>query len=83
VYWSAHACPLLKTKRSRLIHAGSLALYFMKSDHSTCAMGAHPMGAPGWPELAAWGWSADTHRIVLTHVTSNASSVVVVGDMAL
>ena len=35
-------------------------------------MGAHPIGAPGWPELAASGWSALTARIVLMHLSSNA-----------
>jgi len=71
VYWRAQAWPLLKTNRSRLIHFGSLLEYFITSPHNRCAMGAHPMGAPGWPELAASGWSALTARIVLMHLSSN------------
>ena len=33
-------------------------------------MGAQPMGAPGWPELAACTWSADRIRTVFTHFSS-------------
>ena len=35
-------------------------------------MGAHPIGAPGCPEFAASGWSAETARMVLTHFNSMA-----------
>ena len=71
VYWRAHACPLLKTKRSRFHHFGLLAENVINSFQSKCAMGAHPMGAPGCPLLAASGWSALTARIVLMHLSSN------------
>ena len=37
------------------------------------------MGAPGCPELAALGWSAEMTRIVLTHLVSRSVIVVNLG----
>ena len=37
----------------------------MKSRHSTSAISAIPMGAPGWPEFAAWTASIASTRITL------------------
>src|SRR5690606_627114 len=41
-----------RIKRSRSYQVGSVGLCFRKSFHSTSAISAIPMGAPGWPELA-------------------------------
>ncbi len=40
------------TKRSRLTQSGLLGLKLINLLNRTCATGAMPMGAPGWPELA-------------------------------
>jgi hypothetical protein len=42
-----------RTKRSRLSQSGFLGLKVMNLLKRTWATGAMPMGAPGWPELAA------------------------------
>jgi len=39
----------------------------MTLSHRTWAIGAQPMGAPGWPELAFWTMSAVRQRTVLMH----------------
>lgn len=72
VYCKAHAWPLLRTNRSRFHHPTLEGANFIISVHKRWAMGAQPMGAPGWPELAAWGWSAETARMVLTHFSSKS-----------
>lgn len=41
-----------RTNRSRLTQSGFFGLKVMNLFHRTCATGAMPMGAPGWPELA-------------------------------
>ena len=41
-----------RTNLSRLSHFGFLGLKVMNLLNRTCAAGAKPMGAPGWPELA-------------------------------
>ena len=38
--------------------------------NSVCAMGAHPMGAPGWPELAFCTMSAPSTRMVSMQAVS-------------
>jgi hypothetical protein len=42
-----------RTKRSRLSQSGFLGLKVMNLLNRTWATGAMPIGAPGWPELAA------------------------------
>jgi hypothetical protein len=42
-----------RTKRSRLSQSGFLGLKVMNLLKRTWATGAMPIGAPGWPELAA------------------------------
>ena len=44
----------------------------MTFDHRTWAIGAHPIGAPGCPELAACTISAENTRIVSTTFFSKA-----------
>ena len=39
-------------------HSGCCAANFIKRVHRTCAIGAIPIGAPGWPLLARWTMSA-------------------------
>ena len=39
----------------------------MNLDQRVWAMGAQPIGAPGWPELAACTWSALRQRICTAH----------------
>lgn len=39
-------------------------------------MGAMPMGAPGWPELAFAGISTAKQRIVLMHFQSSSEYVI-------
>ena len=43
-------------------------------DQSTCVMGAQPMGAPGWPELAFSTMSAASVRIVLMHRSTGTAA---------
>ena len=38
-------------------------------------MGAHPMGAPGWPELAFCTMSAPRTRMVSMHVVSTEAEI--------
>ncbi len=75
VYWSAQAWPFDRTNRSRPIHLGEVGEYLISSAQRRYAMGAQPIGAPGWPLLADSGWSAETARIVLTHNISRAGPV--------
>ena len=56
-------CPFDNTKRSRSHQRGLPGLCFKKSFQSTSAMSAMPMGAPGWPELAACTASIESARI--------------------
>src|SRR5690554_2887144 len=44
--------PLDRMKRSRSAQFGLFGLCFRWSFHSTSAISAIPIGAPGWPELA-------------------------------
>ena len=68
VYSKAHPCPLDKTKRSRAIHRGLAGSNFIRPlRNNASAIGAHPMGAPGWPEFAFCTISAPSTRIVFTH----------------
>ena len=39
----------------------------MTDPQRACAIGAHPMGAPGWPDLAFCTISAESRRMVFTH----------------
>src|ERR1700722_5502349 len=59
------AWPFDSTKRSRSHQVGLPGLYLSTSRHSTSAMSAMPMGAPGWPELAFWTASIDRARMAL------------------
>jgi hypothetical protein len=44
-------------------------------------MAAHPIGAPGWPELAACTMSTLRHLIALTQIDSVRMSTFVFGDL--
>ena len=68
-YNNAHACPLDNTNLSLLLHEGFLLLNCMNSPNKTCAIGAHPMGAPGCPEFAFSTISALNTLIVSIHFT--------------
>ena len=68
-YNNAHACPLDSTNLSLLLHEGFLLLNCMNSPNKTCAIGAHPMGAPGCPEFAFSTISALNTLIVSIHFT--------------
>src|SRR5690606_25912766 len=57
--------PLESTKRSRLGHLGLAGLWRRTSFHSTSAISAMPMGAPGWPLLACWTASILRARMAL------------------
>src|SRR5450631_1464388 len=59
------AWPFDSTKRSRSHQAGLPGLNLSTSRHSTSAMSAIPIGAPGWPELAFWTASIDKARMAL------------------
>src|ERR1039458_7707643 len=52
-------------KRSRSHQCGLTGLCFRKSRHSTSAISAMPIGAPGWPELACWTASIASTRSTL------------------
>src|SRR5436190_24064386 len=58
-------CPADSTNRSRSGHFGLRGLCLRCFCHSTYAMGAAPMGSPGWPELAFWTASMARVRMVL------------------
>ena len=64
-YCSAHAWPFESTKRSRLTHDGSFGLYCITFCQSRWAIGAQPIAAPGWPELACCTMSALSTRTKL------------------
>jgi hypothetical protein len=53
---------------------GNDPLKFMYSPHKRWAMGAHPIGAPGCPDLAFSTTSADNTRMVLMHFSARATS---------
>src|SRR5579863_2526343 len=59
------AWPFDSTKRSRSHQYGLPGLNLSTSRHSTSAMSAIPMGAPGWPELAFWTASIERARMAL------------------
>ena len=59
-------------------HFGFVGLQLTNLEKRTCAIGAHPIGAPGCPELARWTTSAARVRIVLIAVKSMG---VIEGDM--
>src|SRR5450631_4611611 len=59
------AWPFDSTKRSRSHQVGLPGLNLSTSRHSTSAISAIPMGAPGWPELAFWTASIDRARMAL------------------
>src|SRR5690554_3769160 len=58
-------CPLDMMKRSLFTHPGFTGLCRRKSFHSTSAISAMPMGAPGWPDLAFWTASMERARMAL------------------
>src|SRR6266498_3952187 len=58
------ACPADRTKRSRLRQVGSVGACRRKRVHRAKAIGAAPIGAPGWPDLAFWTPSIDSVRMV-------------------
>src|SRR6185369_10832978 len=62
-------CPAERTKRSRLNQVGLAGLWRRKRSQRTQAMGAAPMGSPGWPLLAFWMASTAKKRIVLMQVS--------------
>src|SRR5437762_14174448 len=64
-----------RMKRSRSTHFGLLGLWRRCLCHSTYAMGACPIGAPGWPELAFCTASIDRQRIVLMQSKSRSEAV--------
>ena len=73
-YWQDSLSPgiwgcLKKEGRSSL--PGSLGLCFRKRFLSTEAMGAAPMGVPGWPLLVCGTVSIARHRIVLMQSSSS------------
>src|SRR3954452_13475526 len=53
-------------KRSRSGQSGSFGLWRMTFAYSRYAVGAMPIGSPGWPLLAFWTASIDSVRIVST-----------------
>src|SRR5262245_52708452 len=55
-------------KRSRFHHFGLDGLCLRKSRHSTSAISAMPIGAPGCPETAAWTASMESARMALASV---------------
>jgi hypothetical protein len=55
-----------------LDHEGSAGLQFIILFQSMCAIGAQPIGAPGWPLFAWQAISAERHLTVLTHLSSSA-----------
>ena len=57
--------PFESTKRSRFHHFGLPGLCLSTSRHSTSAMSAMPMGAPGCPEFAACTASMESARMAL------------------
>src|SRR6185369_7547037 len=63
-------CPAERTKRSRSNQAGLAGLWRRKRSQRTHAMGAAPMGSPGWPLFAFWMASTARKRIVLMQVSS-------------
>ena len=70
MYKSAHEWPLDRTKRSRLNHFGFDGEYLITLLNKVCAIGAHPIGAPGCPLFAFCTISAPRQRIVLMQVVS-------------
>src|ERR1700733_5340035 len=59
------AWPFESTKRSRSHQYGLPGLNLSTSRHSTSAMSAIPIAAPGWPELAFWTASMARARMAL------------------
>jgi len=68
-------CPADSTKRSRLMNLGFLGLNRRCLSKSAKAVGAMPMGIPGWPLDAFSTASMARKRIVLTHVSVKGSPV--------
>src|SRR5262245_44830971 len=59
-------CPADRTKRSRSGQCGFVGACFRWFVHRTYAIGAAPIGRPGWPEFAFCTASAARNRMVLT-----------------
>lgn len=62
--------PADSTKRSRLNHLGFLGLYRIKRSQRTNAIGAAPIGSPGWPEFAFCTASMARKRMEFIHSVS-------------
>src|SRR5690349_338997 len=61
-------------KRSRSIQPGLIGLCLRKCVHRTYAIGAAPIGSPGWPLLAFCTASIERKRNVLMHDSSSAGA---------
>ena len=64
--------PAESTNLSRLNQNGFAGLWCMNSFQSRYAIGAQPMGIPGWPELALLTASMDRKRIALIAVRTSS-----------
>src|SRR3954453_13489561 len=70
-------------KRSRLNQFGLAGLSCRNRVHSTNAIGAAPIGRPGWPLFAFCTASIDRNRSALTHSASRSLSEMCAEDIAL
>src|SRR6266542_4860775 len=71
------AWPAERTNRSRSGQSGWLGAWRRKRVHATYAIGAAPIGAPGWPEFACCTASIDSVRIVSMARRSSPFSAIV------
>jgi hypothetical protein len=74
-YSSIEPWPADSTKRSRSGQLGAAGSTTRWRCHRAYAMGAAPIGRPGWPLLARWIASIDSVRMVLMARATTSGSV--------